>query len=342
MTLVECLAVGCALATGALLGRVVDRSGFSLDRAFRAPALEGDAESLRGWLLGFALLLAVAAAGALAGLPAVRPVPLGPVAAVLAGLVAGVAGAIVAADPVSAAHGAGRTRLPDLVTAAGWLGGVAAGSAGALGALNGWIAAAGPPEVGALTLAVLTGVPGWVLQLGAAGLLGWALLKIQVVVAPGRMEWPRAGAGLALVAVAGGALALQGGETAGLNAVSAARTIIEAPALGKLWLHPSLLVGAGMVLHGFTVALREGRLFPEMPSPASRLPVRGAAGFALGLACALAGGDPLHHACYGLPALSLGSAVFVLACFCGALLMGMLEWRGRGRPGGAPNRGHGV
>jgi hypothetical protein len=70
--------------------------------------------------------------------------------------------------------------------------------------------------------------------------------------------------------------------------------------------------------------------------------VHAAAGFAAGFACALGGGDPLHHALIGLPALSLGSAVFTLACACGALLMGLLEWRRRGRPGGAPNRHHGI
>lgn len=342
MTMTEWLGVAAAILLGGLTGRLLDRSGFSFDRAFRAPALDGDAESLRGWLLGLSLLLLGAGALGAAGIEPVRPGPLGPVAAVLAGLVAGIAGAIIAADPLTVTHGAGRTRLPHVVALLGWVGGVAAGSAGALGQLVVWIGGAGPWEIREVRLSDLAGLPAWAVQLGVGALIAVRLLRVTVEVRPGRMEWPRTGTGIALGVAAGAALAVLGGESSGLNAVTAARTVIDAPMVGKLWLHPSLLVGCGLLLHGFMAALREGRLFPGLPGVPGSLAIRGAAGFMLGLACALAGGDPVSHACFGLPALSLGSAVFVLACGCGALLMGVFEWRLRGRPGAAPNRGHGV
>ena len=40
--------------------------------------------------------------------------------------------------------------------------------------------------------------------------------------------------------------------------------------------------------------------------------------------------------------MSLGGVAFVAAFGCGAGLMALLEWKLRGRPGGAPNLGHGI
>jgi hypothetical protein len=56
-----------------------------------------------------------------------------------------------------------------------------------------------------------------------------------------------------------------------------------------------------------------------------------AAGGLLGVASAVAGGDPSAHAFFGLSTLSVGSLLFAVSIWIGARLAGRFERRRHGR-----------
>ena len=172
--------------------------------------------------------------------------------------------------------------------------------------------------------------PQWV-PLVLLGCLGFAShLRKPVDVFRGRMEWPKCGAGLALLCTAGWVLASNGGEPTGLNGVSAVRGILDALAGGPLGLSPSLAAGAGIAAFGLASALSRGRSQTERGVPARDTARLAAAAFALGLAGSLAGGCPAAHALFGSGILGPASVVFVFAMVFGSWIAGL--WK-RAEPG---------
>jgi len=348
MTLTDALPLLAGLALGAWLARLVEKSGFSLDRVLRWGAAYGQREWRRAWWLALALLWLASSMLSLTYLrDAARPIPLGPLAAVVAGLIAGAAVAILSGDVVSLGFGLGRTCLVSTTAFVAWVGGCLLAAHGPLAPLTGWLRSFG---AGGLDEARLPGLAGAATALAgehlrpvgeavaaffvpaAAALFVFVLLlRAPVRVSPGRMEWPKQGAGLALLVALGWALAIWGGETSGLNAVSAVETVREAAVGGRLWLHPSLLVTAGLVGYALLKSLRQRTLFPRTVASRRHAVVVVAAGGLLGVASAVAGGDPSAHAFFGLSTLSVGSLLFAVSIWIGARLAGRFERRRHGR-----------
>jgi hypothetical protein len=350
MTLTDALPLLAGLALGAMLGRLVDKSGFSIDRAFRRVAADRDREWRRAWWLAMALLWLASAAVSLTPLrDAAKPIPLGPVAGLLAGVLAGAAMAVLGGDVVSSGYGTGLTSLPAAVAFIAWIAGLMAGSHGALARVTEWVRLADPAGLAEARLTGLGGaaaamagehlrpigesVAGFLVPLAAGVLILARLARDPVRVAPGRMEWPKQGLGLAFIVILGWALAIWGGETSGLNAVTAAETVRDAAVGGRLWLHPSILVTAGVMGYAFLKALRLRSIFPHLIGSLRGAVITAAAGFVLGIASALAGGDPSAHAFFGLSTLSVGSAVFVASVWIGTRLAGRFDRRRGMRPG---------
>lgn len=314
------------IVAGLWLAGIFDRSGLTLDRVFRGAALTGEPEALHGWMLAAALVWLVYAGLALAPDMSIRRFApaYSPIAALLGGFLCGVAVSVLADDPFTLALGAGRTRSAALAAFPAWVAGLAAAHADPLAGPLARLQRSGPVELQDPSLAALLGLPEWTLPAVAGlGALGW-LLRQPVVVRPGRLEWPLAGAALAAIAIGGWVLAAHTGMGQG-----------PAPVLGML---------AGLAGAGFLTAWR---VRPRGWLPGGRpawpeLVIRIAAGFALGLASALALGHPAIFAAIFLPSLSLAGVIFVAAFGCGAFLMALLEWKARGRPGAAPALGRGV
>ncbi|MEK7476095.1 MAG: YeeE/YedE thiosulfate transporter family protein [Candidatus Coatesbacteria bacterium] len=349
MTLTDALPLLAGLALGAWLARLVEKSGFSLDRVLRWGASYGQTEWRRAWVLALALLWLASAALSLTPLhDAAKPIPVGPVAAVVAGLIAGAAMAILAGDVVSLGFGMGRTCLVSTTAFAAWVAGYLLMSHGPLASLTVWLRSIGPAGLEESRLPGLAGAASALagehlrpvgeavaafLVPAALGLIACArLLREPVRVSPGRMEWPKQGAGLALLVALGWAIAIWGGETSGLNAVSAVETVREAAMGGRLWLHPSLLVTAGLVGYAFLKSLRLRTLFPRAVSSKRHAVIVVAAGGLLGVASAVAGGDPSAHAFFGLSTLSVGSMLFAVSTWMGARFAGRFDRRRHGRP----------
>ena len=328
-----------AIVVGAILGRLLDRSGFSLARAFQWGRIQGDGDAFRAYWLALALLWLLAAVAPRAfSRDYSQALLISPLAAMLAGFVAGLALRMLDADPQSLAVGAGRFRPVAWIGLTGWIVGVLVGGHGPMVPLMSWIRGAGPVEIRDLTVGGLFALSPAVLgPLLAIGITGW-LLRAPVTIRPGIPEWPMQAAGLALLAFAGWGLAWLGGEGGVPNGVSAVEEIWHGFAEGRLWLRPSLLAGVGLLAYGVSRGV----------APAARDPGkveitgRAAAGVLLGLSSALAGGDPAAHAIFGCSRLALPSMVYVVALWCGGWLMGLLEWKTLGRPGSRPSRGHGV
>jgi len=349
MTLTDALPLLAGLALGALLARLVERSGFTVDRAIRWGSTYGQREWRLAWWSALALLWLTASVLSLTPFrDAGHPIAVGPVAAVVAGLIAGPAMGVLGGDVVSLGFGLGRTCLHSAVGFLAWIGGYLIAAHGLAAPLTRWLRAAG---AGGLDEMRLAGVAGSATALGGEHLrpLGEALvaflvpaaaglfvivrlLREPVRVSPGRMEWPKQGFGLALLVVLGWALAVHGGEASGLNAVAAVETVRAAAIGGQLWLHPSLLVTAGVIGYGLLKALRLRTFFPRTVASKRHAVVVVVAGGALGVASALAGGDPSAHAFFGMSTLSVGSMLFVVSAWIGARLAGRFDRRRRGRP----------
>jgi hypothetical protein len=350
MTLMDGLPLIAGLALGALLARLLEKSGFSLDRVIRWAAVHGDREWRRAWWLALALLWLVSAGLSLTSWgDAMKPVAVGPVAAVLAGVAAGVSMAILGGDVVSLGYDAGFTSLPAVAAFLAWIAGYLVAARGPLGQLTDWLRDIRPFGLDEARLAGLAGtaaslggehlrpvgdaVAAFLVPAAAAVFILVRLLREPVRVAPGRMEWPKQGLGLALIVILGWVIAATGGEASGLNAVSAVETVRDAAVGGRLWLHPSLLVTAGIMGYAFLKALRVRSLFPRAVTSGRHAAIVVAAGFLLGAASALAAGDPSAHAFFGLSMLSVGSVLFTASMWLGSRLAGRFERRRHGRPG---------
>lgn len=341
MTPAGMLASVAALVVGVVLGRLLDRSGFSLARAFQWVKVGGDGDAFRAYWLALALLWVLAAFAPRAfSREFAQSLIVSPLAAMLAGFVSGLALRMLDADPLTLIVGAGRMLPAAAIGFAGWLAGVVLGGHGPMVPLFDWMRAAGPAEIRDLTVAGLFALSPAILgSLLALGILGW-LLRAPVTIRRGVPEWPLQAVGLAVLAFAGWGLAWLGGEGGVPNGVTAVDEAWHGMAEGRLWLRPSMLVGAGVFAYGLAGASRN-------PAPAVRLGGvevlgRAAAGVLLGLASALAGGDPAAHAIFGCSRLALPSMIYVVAMWCGGWLMGLLEWKSLGRPGASPSRGRGV
>jgi hypothetical protein len=343
MTSTEILASAAALLVGALLGRLVDRSEFSFARAVQWASIHGDGRAFHGYLLAVSLLWILAAFAPRVFVLGVAPaLVVGPVAAMLAGLVSGLTLRILDADPLLLAVGTGRLSLAAMVGLAGWGAGVVLGEHGPILQLFDWIRSAGPMEMREWNLGALVGLSPAILGvLLAAGVVAW-LLRIPVLVRPGHMEWPVLAVWLAVLAYAGWGLAWLGGEGGVPNAVTAVGEAWRGMAEGRLWLRPSVLAGAGLVGYGVVRGLDGTHGLGGSGLTGVEALIRVSAGLLLGLASALAGGDPAAHAIFGVGRLALPSVMFVVAMWCGGWLMGLLEWRMQGRPGARPSLGHGV
>jgi len=349
MTTAEILASLAALLVGAALGRLIDRSDFSFARVFQWVRIAGDGRAFHAFWLALALLWIMAAfAPRVFTQGLAQALVVSPLAAMLAGFVAGLALRILDGDPLSLAVGAGRLNAAAGIGLGGWVVGVLAGTHGPAAVLFDWIRAAGPVEIREFTLASLLGVSPAVLGvLLAAGIIAW-LLRVPVTVRPRLVEWPVLAVGLAVLAYAAWGLAWLGGEGGVPNGVTAVAEAWHALAEGRLWLRPSVLAGVGLM--GYGLALSPGGPGPEPAGAAARATglrgvevlIRVSAGVLLGLASALAGGDPAAHAMFGCGRLALPSVIFVGAMWCGGWLMGLLEWRMLGRPGAEPSKGRGV
>lgn len=343
MTTAEMLASMAALLVGAALGRLLDRSGFSFARAFQWVRIAGDGRAFHAYWLALALLWTMAAfAPRVFTQSLAQALLVSPLAAMLGGFVAGLALRILDGDPLSLAVGAGRLNPAAGIGLGGWVVGVLAGLHGPAVALFDWIRAAGPVEVREFTLASLIGVSPAVLGvLLAAGVVAW-LLRVPVSVRPRLVEWPVLAVGLAVLAYAAWGLAWLGGEGGVPNGVTAVAEAWHALAEGRLWLRPSVLAGVGLMGYGLFRSPAGPVPEPGPPLGGVGILIRASAGVLLGLASALAGGDPAAHAMFGCGRLALPSLIFVGAMWCGGWLMGLLEWRMLGRPGAKPSLGRGV
>ncbi len=314
MTLPPTVVLAACLLAGGLVGRVIHRSGLTLDGMIRGAALTGELAAFQAWLLAAALLwLAAAVLEAGPWAPLAAPAGPGPVAALIGGLAGGLAVSILADDPVTLVLDAGRTRVPAITALLAWGGGVVAGTAGPLALLLEGLRRAGPAELRDMALGDLLLVPRWVLP-AAAGIAALLyLIRQPVVVRSGGMEWPRAGGGLA---VAAAVVWLVGGGRA--------------------------MIALGLAAYGLRVARNRDGWWPGGMPAWPALAIRTAGGFVLGLVTALVAADPASRFLPGLARWNVGGVIFATSFGCGAYLMALLEWKMRGRPGAAPDLGRGV
>ncbi len=332
-----------SLAFGAFLAWLLERSQFSFDRVFRWTIVKGESEWMRAYVLTLALVwMALGLASLGPWLDPVSPVAVSPLATMIAGFVSGLAVSVLGGCPLSLALGAGQRSLKAVTALAGWVAGILIGLQGPLKPLIEWIQMAGPTEIQEVRIAELAGLPQWLLLvLCGLGVFGW-LLRAPVNVSPKAQEWPKQAVGFAALTCAGWALAMSGGESGGLNGVTAVENVWTG-VTGAGWeKHPSLLVGAGLIGFGFLRALRRPPQSLGTVNSIWEFVILAAASLLLGLSSALAGGCPAAHALFGVGFLNLSSTVFVLALLCGGSLMGLLEWKNLGRPGAKPSLGRGV
>jgi glucose-6-phosphate isomerase len=296
------------LFLGANLGRVLDRSGFTVADAVP----EGKKrEAMYAAAIALALIWVLLGLAFLAGRGAGLRVPaVGLPAALIGGLASGLALGWLGTCPLQMALDLGQLRPSAIAAFAGWIAGIILffHSPGAA------LAELGEPA------GVMTGVGGfplWLVLLVLGTVVFLAIQRAMVNVYPHLMEWPKAGAGLAVMAVFGWWLAVRNGEPEGMNAMLAVRGLAYwtrgNASLNSVvfWAGLGILAfGAGGLLFGGHRRIKEGL---SLDSHGGAV----VAGLVLGAGNAVAGGDPAYHLFCGAGVLNPGSMVFVVSMAAG-------------------------
>ena len=329
MTLGDILGIFAAVALGGLLGWLVLRSYFSFDRVFRWPVAKDNHEWLRAYMIAMAIAWLAMGIAYLNRWCDVQRLPdCGPVASILGGMLVGISVGMLGQCPVTIIMGAGMTSLWALISLTAFISGIVAGMhATWLVILFARIQEIGLLDFGWQGLNDFAGIPRWIALLVAGVALGGWMIRYPVVVRRSRMEWPKQGAILAFIMVAGWALALAGGNWGGMNIVEAVNNVWIGLTGGVLEFRPALFMLMGLAGWGFIAMLRTGKLFSDPVNDPIQLVVLVGASFLLGLACALAKGDPVAHCLYGASVLQASSLLFVGGMWGGAAIFGKLGKR---------------
>jgi glucose-6-phosphate isomerase/transaldolase/glucose-6-phosphate isomerase len=307
----QLLTIAVGLSLGLLLGRVLDRSRFTLATAVPA---RGRIEafysvSLALALVWFALgIMRLAVRGLSLSGPSVGIVP-----AAIGGLVSGLALGYLGACPLVTVMETGHLRAMAAATFAGWVSGIIIFFHSPAAAL-----VEGTESVSLLTL--VHGIPGGPVFLVLGAVVFIPLLQVMVNVYPGLMEWPKTGAWLAGLTLAGWWLGRLGGDSGGLNAVPAVRDLASVFYGDGSFDCPVLCTGIGIVAYGVGDRLFVGRWKDRIRPSSAGLAGTFIAGCILGAGNAIAGGDPAAHVFFGVGSLGLGSAVFTVVLAAGIYL----------------------
>jgi len=299
------------LALGLLLGRVLDRSRFTLASAV---PVRGRSEafyslSLTLAVVWFALgLMLLAGRGSTLSGPSTGVIP-----AVIGGLLSGLALGYLGACPLLTALETGHLRATAVAAFAGW-------AAGIILFFHSPAVALVEGTESVVRLVPVNGVAGGLVFLVLATAVFLPLLRAMVNVYPGRMEWPKTGAWLAGLTLAGWWLARYGGDSGGLNAVPAVRDLASVIYGDGSFDYPVLWTGIGIVVYGVGDMLFVGRWKDRASPSLAVLAGSFVAGCVLGAGNAIAGGDPAAHVFFGAGSLGLGSVVFTVALAAGIYL----------------------
>lgn len=329
MTIADILGIVASMALGALLGWFVLRSHFSFDRVFRWPVARNNHEWLRSFLFAMVIAWIAMGVGYLNGWCDVQRLPdCGPMASIIGGMLAGISVGMLGQCPVTIILGAGMTSIWALIAVFAWVSGVIAGTHAT------WLVMIfdSAQEIGLLDfgwqgLNDYAGIPRWIALLVAGVGLGVWMIGQPVVVGRSRMEWPKQGAILGFIIVVGWALALAGGNWGGMNMVEAVNDVWIGLTGGVLEFRPALLMMIGLAGWGFVSVVRTGKLFSDPVTDPTQVGVLIGASFLLGLACALAKGDPVAHCLYGAGVLQSSSLLFVGGMWGGAAIFGRMGKR---------------
>jgi len=329
VTIGDILGIVASLALGAMLGWLVLRSNFSFDRVFRWPIARDNHEWLNAYLLAMAIAWLAMGVAYLNRWCDVQRLPdCGPLASIIAGMLVGVAVGMLGQCPMTIIHGAGMTSIWALIAVASWISGIVAGDHAT------WMvmAFARIQEIGLLDfgwqgLNDYAGIPRWIALLVAGAALGAWMIGRPVAIRRSRMEWPKQGAILGFIIVAGWALALHGGNWGGMNMTEAVDDVWTGLTGGVLEFRPALLMALGLAGWGFISMMRSGKLFSDPVNDPIQVLVLIGASFLLGLACALAKGDPVAHCLYGAGVLQSSSLLFVGGMWTGAAIFGRVGKR---------------
>jgi hypothetical protein len=329
VTISDILGILASLALGAYLGWFVLRSSFSFDRVFRWPVARDNHEWLRSFLFALAIAWVAMGVAYLNRWCEVQRLPdCGPVASILGGMLVGVSVGMLGQCPVTIILASGATSIWALIALAAWVSGIVAGLHAT------WLVMAfariqefGLLDFGWQGLNDFAGIPRWIALLLAGVALGAWMVSHPVVVRRSRMEWPKQGAILGIVIVVGWALALAGGNWGGMNLVEAVDDVWTGLTGGVLEFRPALLMLLGLAGWGFISMLRSGKLFSDPVVEPMQVVVLVAASFLLGLACALAKGDPVAHCLFGAGVLQASSLLFAGGMWGGAAIFGRLGKR---------------
>jgi len=335
VTIGDLLGTLASPALGIFIGWFLLKSRFNFDRVFRWPVARGNRQWLYAWLFGIAISWFVMGIAYLDRLCEVQRLPdCGPLASVLGGILAGLAVGMLGKCPLWLVLGSGMTSLWALIALGAWMAGLVVGQHSSLVIPFARIQEVGLLDFGWQGLNDYIGIPRWiVLMVAGLGLGAW-MIRLPVSVRPGWLEWPKQGVAIGFIVVVGWLLALAGGNFGGMNLVEAVDDVWTGLTGGSLWIRPALLMAVGLAGWGFITMLRTGKLFSDPVGDHVEIVVLLGASFLLGIACALAKGDPVAHCLFGAGVLQASSLLFTGGMWGGAVLFGrigrMFERKGGG------------
>jgi uncharacterized membrane protein YedE/YeeE len=313
-----------AIISGAALGYVLERGDMcfhsTLRGLFRVPR---QLDLFRAYILS--LLVAAPLVALMRGLGWIEPwiPPFTWEANVVGGVIFG-AGMVVAASCISGFfYKLGHGMLGVLVGLATWAAGDILVYAGPLSGLRVRLTA-DPIEVAGSSATVdnLLGPAGWVLlAVVGLGAVIWLRRSHSKGLEPrgGLWGWAPLGLAVGLVISIGWLLARAGGADYPYGTAYVPTQLFRAVINGERsspWIPVALF---SLIAGAFIAAARSGTLWVRGETPRRYLEL-GAGGFMMGVGAALAGGCNLGHALVGVPVLSLGSIVTVLAMLLGVFL----------------------
>ncbi len=316
------------LATGLAAGTVMARHGLCFNRGVRQAVFERRATVLRAFAVAVAIQLLVlpvlVALGTepLAGAAAAGGPPLLPAAELVGGLVFGAGMALAGGCITGMLWKAGGGAAALAIAIVGFVAGELTIRGPADGLLRSLDDASRPSE---RSLATLVGVDYQLIAV-VLGVVGLAALVVR------RRDGVAAGAALGAIAAAAWLAADGAGYGYGLGFVGAAEGTRGAIATGaalpfQLWL-------ALGVVGGGAIGARGGLRLPDR----ARAARAAAGGVLMGVGGTLAHGCNIGHGVTGLPLLSLGSGLAIIAMSVGALVTWRLVLAGHPRRRGSEHR----
>jgi uncharacterized protein len=317
--------VATGLATGGVLGYVLQKGGFCMHTAFRSIVFEKDHSTLRAWLLALAIDMIIVNLLFEFRVINIQVAPFFWLAASVGGLVFGI-GMVLAGGCTSGTwYRAGKGMLGS----AGALVGYAIGATSVSGGLL-------RPVMDALRRPVIDFF-GEDLSITHALPFGpvlsrWAVIAIAVAAiiyylsrAPEQKfatgwKWPATGTAIGLVGVAAWLASTVSARDYGMSftqpTVSIVRVILSSETGGVNW---ATFMVLGVPIGAFAAAVRSGDFAFRLPAP-KRFVQQSVGGVVMGLGAAVAGGCNIGHGITGLSVLSVTSLLATATTMAGVWL----------------------